>query len=197
MAMGQGTSVGQGMSQAWLVGMNEWLRWYGLAKAFLRECSTGKNLRSHYTDRLLYESSALLVNGEKTSRIDKQAVCRAVYGPTYTDLLWNPTQHGYPNWSGIKQSYLGYPYKMEARHTDIAHSLWSFGPFCSSSTQRLLGWDNFVLGRWVPEWRHVQVIHYKHISSRKSSLRWAAAVIHRLFLFNKERSKEKQHLDQY
>jgi len=48
--------------------------------------------------------------------------------------------------------------------------------------QRLLGWHYFVLGFWVPEWRHVQVIHYKRISSKKLSLRWATAVIHRLFL---------------
>ena len=72
----------------------------GKAKAFLRECSTGPNLRSHYTVQLLYKPWALLVRGEKTSNIDKQAVYRAVYGPT-TLIYWE-THHGIPIPSGCK-----------------------------------------------------------------------------------------------
>ena len=41
----------------------------------------------------------------------------------------------YSNWSRLKRSYLGYSHEMEARHTNIAHPLRSFGPFCSSSTE--------------------------------------------------------------
>ena len=62
----------------WWGSMNDYVD--GLAKDFLQECSTGKTPRSNYTVRLLYEPWALLVNWEKTSRIDKQAVYRAVYG---------------------------------------------------------------------------------------------------------------------
>ena len=45
-----------------------------------------------------------------------------------------------------------------------------------------MGWDNFVLGRWCPSWRHHQASHYMDIGSRKSSLRWATALIHKLLL---------------
>ena len=45
-----------------------------------------------------------------------------------------------------------------------------------------MGWDNFVLGRWCPSWRHHQASHYTDIGSRKSSLRWATALIHKLLL---------------
>lgn len=45
-----------------------------------------------------------------------------------------------------------------------------------------LGWENFVFGRWCPAWRHHQAIHYAEIGSRKSSLRWATAIIHKLLL---------------
>ena len=45
-----------------------------------------------------------------------------------------------------------------------------------------LGWENFVLGRWCPAWRHHQAAHYINIDSRKSSLRWATALIHKLHL---------------
>ena len=45
-----------------------------------------------------------------------------------------------------------------------------------------MGWDNFVLGRWCPSWRYHQASHYMDIGSRKSSLRWATALIHKLLL---------------
>ena len=45
-----------------------------------------------------------------------------------------------------------------------------------------LGWTNFVLGRWSPKWQTVQQQYLTSIRSRKSSLRWAAAVIHKLLM---------------
>ena len=48
--------------------------------------------------------------------------------------------------------------------------------------QEKIGWTNFFLGRWSPKWQVIQAKHYKRISSKKSPRRWAAAVIHRLFL---------------
>ena len=48
--------------------------------------------------------------------------------------------------------------------------------------QETIGWTNFFLGRWSPKWQVIQAKHYKRISSKKSPRRWAAAVIHRLFL---------------
>ena len=45
-----------------------------------------------------------------------------------------------------------------------------------------LGWTNFVLGRWSPKWQEVQQQYLTSIQSRKSSLRWAAAVIHKLLM---------------
>ena len=43
-----------------------------------------------------------------------------------------------------------------------------------------LGWTNFVLGRWSPKWQTVQQKYLTSIRCRKTSLRWAAAVIHKL-----------------
>ena len=48
--------------------------------------------------------------------------------------------------------------------------------------QAAIGWDNFVLGRWGPSWRAHQAAHYLFHESRKSSLRWATALIHKLLL---------------
>ena len=45
-----------------------------------------------------------------------------------------------------------------------------------------LGWTNFVLGRWSPKWQQVQQQYLTSIKSRKSSLRWAAAVINKLLM---------------
>ena len=45
-----------------------------------------------------------------------------------------------------------------------------------------LGWTNFVLGRWSPKWQEVQQVYLTSIQSRKSSLRWAAAVINKLLM---------------
>jgi hypothetical protein len=48
--------------------------------------------------------------------------------------------------------------------------------------QSLLGWDNFVLGRWCPSWRKHQDEYYSSTGSLRTSLRWATAVIHKLLL---------------
>ena len=45
-----------------------------------------------------------------------------------------------------------------------------------------MGWDNFVLGRWCPSWQHHQASHYADIGSRRTSLRWATALIRKLLL---------------
>ena len=45
-----------------------------------------------------------------------------------------------------------------------------------------MGWDNFVLGRWCPSWQHHQASHYTDTGSRRTSLRWATALIHKLLL---------------
>ena len=47
---------------------------------------------------------------------------------------------------------------------------------------RGLGWTNFVLGRWSPKWQMVRQKYLTSIRSRKSSLRWAVAVIHKLLM---------------
>ena len=39
-----------------------------------------------------------------------------------------------------------------------------------------------MLGRWSPSWRAHQAAYYTDIGSRRSSLRWATAVIHKLLL---------------
>jgi len=50
------------------------------------------------------------------------------------------------------------------------------------TAQSHLGWDNFVLGRWCPAWRKFQAQHYTDIGSRRTSLHWATAIIHKLLL---------------
>ena len=45
-----------------------------------------------------------------------------------------------------------------------------------------LGWTNFVLGKWDPKWQTVQQSYLTSIRSRKSSLRWTAAVIYKLHM---------------
>jgi len=45
-----------------------------------------------------------------------------------------------------------------------------------------IGWNNFFLGRWTPLWQHHQASYYADLGSRKSSLRWATAIIHKLLL---------------
>ena len=60
------------------------------------------------------------------------------------------------------------------------HSAQSIRPVILA--QCLLGWEKFVLGRWCPVWRHHRDAHYFNIDSRKSSLRWATALIHKLLL---------------
>ena len=38
------------------------------------------------------------------------------------------------------------------------------------------------MGRWGPSWRHFQAEHYSFIDSKKSSLRWATALILKLLI---------------
>ena len=39
-----------------------------------------------------------------------------------------------------------------------------------------------MLGRWCPAWSRFQASHYVDIGSRRSSLRWATAIIYKLLL---------------
>ena len=48
--------------------------------------------------------------------------------------------------------------------------------------QSVLGWNNFVLGRWSSAWHVIQARHFRSISSKQTSLWWATAVINQLFL---------------
>jgi hypothetical protein len=45
-----------------------------------------------------------------------------------------------------------------------------------------LGWNNFVLGRWSPKWQKVQQQFYTQTNSKRTSERWATAIIHKLLL---------------
>jgi hypothetical protein len=45
-----------------------------------------------------------------------------------------------------------------------------------------LGWNNFFLGKWSPEWQKVQQQFYTQTNSKRSSKRWATAIIHKLLL---------------
>ena len=45
-----------------------------------------------------------------------------------------------------------------------------------------LGWNNFALGRWSRKWQLAQQQFYKRTGSKRTSKRWAAAIIHKLFL---------------
>jgi hypothetical protein len=47
---------------------------------------------------------------------------------------------------------------------------------------RGLGWSNFVLGRWSPKWQLVQQQFYIRTKSKRTSKRWATAIIHKLLL---------------
>jgi hypothetical protein len=47
---------------------------------------------------------------------------------------------------------------------------------------RGLGWNNFVLGRWSPKWQLTQQQFYTRTKSKRTSKRWASAIIHKLLL---------------
>lgn len=59
-------------------------------------------------------------------------------------------------------------YPLHLRHVLYAHAT--------------IGWDNFFLGRWCPGWRVLQQTHFADTGSRRSSLRWATAIIHKFHL---------------
>jgi len=59
----------------------------GMAKTFLKECTTGSNQRSHKFIRLLHEHLALQVHGEKVFSIDKKSLYRTLYAPR-THAYW-------------------------------------------------------------------------------------------------------------
>ena len=48
--------------------------------------------------------------------------------------------------------------------------------------QRRVYWNSFIIGRWSKKWREVQDKYLQSIKSRKSSKRWAVAVIHKMIL---------------
>ena len=45
-----------------------------------------------------------------------------------------------------------------------------------------LKWYHFMMGRWSPKWRTVQERYLTSIKSKRSSLRWCTAIIHKLML---------------
>ena len=49
-------------------------------------------------------------------------------------------------------------------------------------SQKLMGWKNFMLGRWSPKWREAQRRHYIRIGSKKSAKQWTIAILHKLQL---------------
>ena len=48
--------------------------------------------------------------------------------------------------------------------------------------QSKIGWTNWAIGRWSPKWQQVQKRYYKSIKSKRSSLRWTAAIIKKIIL---------------
>ena len=48
--------------------------------------------------------------------------------------------------------------------------------------QNKIGWDNFILGRWLLRWQRIQKNYYALIKSKRSVKRWAAAIIHKLIM---------------
>ena len=46
--------------------------------------------------------------------------------------------------------------------------------------QRRIGWDGFLLGRWSPRWQEIQARYYRTTYNRKSSKRWATAIIKKM-----------------
>jgi hypothetical protein len=43
-----------------------------------------------------------------------------------------------------------------------------------------LGWNNFILGRWSPKWQKAQQNYYNLTRSKRTSKRWATAIIHKI-----------------
>ena len=50
------------------------------------------------------------------------------------------------------------------------------------AAQQKIGWDNWLLGRWSPKWQEIQAAHYTSIGSKRTSHRWATAIINQFFL---------------
>jgi hypothetical protein len=50
----------------------------------------------------------------------------------------------------------------------------------ASGHQAEIGWNNFVLDRWSVKWGEAQQRHYNRIGSKRTSKRWAAAILHKL-----------------
>ena len=46
--------------------------------------------------------------------------------------------------------------------------------------QGILGWENFVLGRWSRTWQQVQWNYYNLIKSKRSPQRWTVAMIKKM-----------------
>ena len=58
----------------------------------------------------------------------------------------------------------------------------TYGLRSAIKAQQKVGWTNFILGRWTPLWQKVQQKHLEHIKSRRSSKRWASAIIEKHLL---------------
>jgi len=58
----------------------------------------------------------------------------------------------------------------------------AFGLREAIKDQQKMGWTNFVLGRWTPLWQKVQQHYLDHIKSKRSSKRWASAIIEKHLL---------------
>ena len=66
----------------------------------------------------------------------------------------------------------------------IAASLFDsiFGLQDAVAEQTEIGWNNFWVGRWSTKWQVVQKRYYKSINSKKSSRRWATAIVYKCIL---------------
>merc|ERR1712115_111441 len=56
------------------------------------------------------------------------------------------------------------------------------GILAAALAQEDIGWMNFVLGRWTPQWLTVQQAHFTRTLSKKSPKQWSIAIIHKLLL---------------
>lgn len=66
----------------------------------------------------------------------------------------------------------------------IAASLFDsiFGLRDAVAEKTEIGWNNFWVGRWLTKWQVVQKRYYKSINSKKSSRRWATAIVYKCIL---------------
>ena len=58
----------------------------------------------------------------------------------------------------------------------------TFGLREATKAQQKVGWTNFVLGRWTSLWQKVQQQYFDDIKRKRSTKRWASAIIEKHLL---------------